>query len=214
MDGRDWFDKVKGAVAAVVDNTTGLNLRGSFNYSDAKDYNTGQDIGDKGSLIGGLITSNAGIGASGTGAVLAVPTFGGSALAVPIGGAITVYGGAISARAGINLINQKGRVNIEGPKEKGTYSHEDSQKPLPRKEHGEPDPDPEASGAHTELGRQEGRNGDYNQAREFDQNGKPVKDIDFTDHGRSNHPNPHQHDYVPNSTGGTPQRSKVPKELD
>ena len=46
-----------------------------------------------------------------------------------------------------------------------------------------------------------------NQAREFDSNGKPVKDIDFTDHGRPNeHDNPHEHPYMLNETGGTPQR--------
>lgn len=87
----------------------------------------------------------------------------------------------------------------------GTYSHPQSQKPLPRTEGGEPKPDPDATGPHTQLGRKDGRKGDYNQAREFDANGKPVKDIDFTDHGR-NKPNPHQHPYKPGQTGGTLQR--------
>ena len=78
---------------------------------------------------------------------------------------------------------------------------------LPRDTHGNPVPDAEAEGAHTQLGQKEGRNGKYDQAREFDSKGKPVKDIDFTDHGRpQNHPNPHQHRYIPNPTGGTPQR--------
>lgn len=45
------------------------------------------------------------------------------------------------------------------------------------------------------------------QGREFDSNGKPVRDIDFTDHGRpSTHDNPHQHEWIPNPTGGTPKR--------
>lgn len=45
------------------------------------------------------------------------------------------------------------------------------------------------------------------QAREFDGNGNPVRDIDFTDHGRSEeHDNPHQHMYRPNKTGGTMNR--------
>jgi len=40
--------------------------------------------------------------------------------------------------------------------------------------------------------------------RKFDEYGKPVRDIDFTDHGRPDgHTNPHQHDYIPNETGGT-----------
>lgn len=80
-------------------------------------------------------------------------------------------------------------------------------RPLPRGPGGEPIPDPDAQGPHTQLGRQEGRKGPYPQAREFDGNGKPVRDIDFTDHGRPNeHTNPHEHRYVDNPTGGTPQR--------
>lgn len=51
-----------------------------------------------------------------------------------------------------------------------------------------------------------GRKGEY---RGYDDNGKlvPIRDIDFTDHGRpKEHSNPHhQHDYLPNPTGGTPQ---------
>ncbi|HVQ17092.1 MAG TPA: Ig-like domain repeat protein, partial [Vicinamibacterales bacterium] len=77
---------------------------------------------------------------------------------------------------------------------------------LPRDKHGNPIPDPEAEGAYSQLGQAEGRRvGKYDQAREFDADGKPVRDIDFTDHGRG-HPNPHQHRYNPNPTGGTPQR--------
>jgi RHS repeat-associated protein len=80
-------------------------------------------------------------------------------------------------------------------------------RPLPRGSGGEPAPDPEANGPHTQLGRKEGRNGSYPQAREFDGNGKPVRDVDFTDHGRpGNHTNPHEHPYIDNPTGGTPQR--------
>lgn len=87
-------------------------------------------------------------------------------------------------------------------------------RPLPRDEDGvfilETD-DP-----HTQLGTAEGSKGKYPQAREFDKDGKPVRDIDFTDHGRPhNHPNPHQHRYKDNPTGGTKSRGKeaepVPK---
>ena len=53
----------------------------------------------------------------------------------------------------------------------------------------------------------DGTKGKYPQAREFDKDGKPIKTIDFTDHGRPwNHPNPHEHPYEPNPTGGTPGR--------
>ena len=43
-------------------------------------------------------------------------------------------------------------------------------------------------------GQRQGSKGPYKQAREFDENGNPVRDIDHTDHGRpGQHPNPHQH---------------------
>jgi RHS repeat-associated protein len=78
-------------------------------------------------------------------------------------------------------------------------------RPLPRTESGEPVPEPDAEGPHTQLGQKTGRQGKYNQGREFDQDGKPKRDIDFTDHGRPN-THPHQHRYIPNPTGGTPGR--------
>jgi len=41
-----------------------------------------------------------------------------------------------------------------------------------------------------------------------------IKDIDFTDHGRPTfHPNPHQHTYVPNPTGGTMQRNPIAEPI-
>jgi RHS repeat-associated protein len=79
---------------------------------------------------------------------------------------------------------------------------------LARNKDGTPKPDAEGNGQpHTQLGTKKGSKGDYRQGREFDDKGKPVKDVDFTDHGRpQNHTNPHQHPYQPNKTGGTPQR--------
>ncbi|QVL57757.1 MAG: hypothetical protein KFB93_01390 [Simkaniaceae bacterium] len=71
------------------------------------------------------------------------------------------------------------------------------------------EPLPEVDVPHTQLGTKEGRKGEYVQAREFDAEGKPIRDIDFTDHGRpQNHPNPHQHIYRDNLTGGTKTRVK------
>jgi RHS repeat-associated protein len=75
---------------------------------------------------------------------------------------------------------------------------------LPRDRYGRPVPDADAP--HTQLGRQDGRRGSYPQAREFDASGNPVRDIDFTDHGRPGHPSPHQHSWEPNPSGGTPRR--------
>jgi hypothetical protein len=80
---------------------------------------------------------------------------------------------------------------------------------LPRDAHGNPMPDSVLP--HTQLGTATSRRaGEYTQAREwgYDEKGNlvPIRDIDFTDHGRpQNHTNPHQHDYVPNPTGGTSQ---------
>ncbi|MGV9887273.1 RHS repeat-associated core domain-containing protein [Streptomyces sp. NPDC003395] len=74
---------------------------------------------------------------------------------------------------------------------------------------GEPAPDPAAAGyPHTQLGvKGSRRNPPYAQAREFDADGKPVRDVDFTDHGRpQNHDNPHQHRWNENPTGGTRSR--------
>lgn len=66
---------------------------------------------------------------------------------------------------------------------------------------------PDTDAAHTQLGKKDGRNGKYPQAREFDENGRPLKDIDFTDHGRPyEHSSPHQHPYIENETGGTLKR--------
>ncbi|MBT2452133.1 hypothetical protein J7F03_34770 [Streptomyces sp. ISL-43] len=80
-------------------------------------------------------------------------------------------------------------------------------RPLQRDQHGNPIPDPRAEGApHTTLGTRTGRRSSYGQAIEWDANGQPTRLIDFTDHGRpQNHENPHQHPYMPNPTGGTPQ---------
>ncbi len=89
----------------------------------------------------------------------------------------------------------------EQKKKAGSYA---PARPLPRDKNGVPIPD--ADVPHTQLGTEEGRKGNYTQAREFDDKGNLVRDIDFTDHGRKDHPNPHQHRYLDNPTGGTPIR--------
>jgi len=81
-------------------------------------------------------------------------------------------------------------------------------RPLPLTENGIPIPDTDAP--HTQLGTKDSkrRPGErYPQAREFDKDGKPIKTIDFTDHGEPLiHSNPHEHPSKPNQTGGTPKR--------
>lgn len=76
---------------------------------------------------------------------------------------------------------------------------------LPRGEHGAFIPDTNLP--HTQLGT---RPNGYRQTREWgegSQTRNPIRDIDWTDHGRpQTHPNPHAHDWIPNPTGGTPRR--------
>jgi len=78
---------------------------------------------------------------------------------------------------------------------------------LPRGKNGEMVPS--SPNPHTQLGTETSRKaGDYTAAREWGANGQPVRDIHFTDHGRPSvpgHVNPHQHQHIPNPTGGTPQ---------
>lgn len=86
-------------------------------------------------------------------------------------------------------------------------------RPLPRDPHTK-EPAPETDAPHTELGTRDGDHGKYPQAREFDGEGKWKRDIDFTDHGRpQNHDCPHQHEYLPNPTGGTPKRDPFGKPV-
>ena len=75
---------------------------------------------------------------------------------------------------------------------------------LPRGPNGELAPS--SMDAHTQIGWQVGRRGGYIQTREFGANGQPVKQVDWTNHGRpGQHTDPHVHDFLPNPSGGTPQ---------
>jgi len=66
---------------------------------------------------------------------------------------------------------------------------------------------PDTDVPHTQLGTRNGKRGKYPQAREFGYDGKPIHDIDFTDHGSPHlHPLPHKHRWNENSTGGSPSR--------
>lgn len=84
---------------------------------------------------------------------------------------------------------------------------------------GNPIPEPDAEGPHTQLGTRRSRGGrgpdSYPQGREFDENGKPVRDIDWTDHGRPylpGHVNPHQHVYDPQTGKRGPAEPLPPIE--
>ncbi|MFD3270333.1 polymorphic toxin-type HINT domain-containing protein [Paenibacillus dendritiformis] len=92
-------------------------------------------------------------------------------------------------------------VPISAPTGGGQYR---VNRELPRYENGIPKPD--THNPHTQIGEKQGRNGSYRQTREFGKNGDYIKDTDWTNHGRKNHTSPHDHYYIPNSTGGTKQR--------
>jgi hypothetical protein len=90
---------------------------------------------------------------------------------------------------------------------------------------GEPKPKPDNNGRlpegeHSQL-RWDEKNGRIYQAREFDQNGNPVRDVDFTSptypsgQSRPDHlPPPHQHRWHTDPKGGSPKRSRKPEPLE
>jgi RHS repeat-associated protein len=140
--------------------------------------------------------------------VLAIPLiFLGAELALP---AITACITAITYSAAAGAVVYGGYKAIEViNKNTNVYAPD---RPLPNNPDGKHIPDTDAP--HTQLGTKQGSKGKYPQAREFDENGNPVRDIDFTDHSRpEKHPNPHQHQHIENKTGGTPKRSKNPKPV-
>jgi RHS repeat-associated protein len=192
---------LSGAANAIVTNHHPTQAGRGFGRpsGNASSYNAGQTAGDVVSLVMGLAETVTGA-AGGVAGVIAAPETGGLSLVVSAEGAALATAGAnTTMNAAENLLKTEDKTQ-----ESNGYQPKEE---LPRDKNGLPAPDPEASGPHTQIGTKEGSKGPYKQAREFDANGNPVKDIDFTDHGRpSNHTNPHQHPYKPNPTGGTPQR--------
>jgi RHS repeat-associated protein len=109
--------------------------------------------------------------------------------------------GSLSGALGLKALRS---LNAPTGNPPGTYR---PSTPLPRGENGEFLPS--SPYPHTQIGTEIGRKvGPYTAAREFGHNGRPIRDIHFTDHGRPNvpgHTNPHQHRHIPNPTGGTPR---------
>lgn len=149
-----------------------------------------------------------------SGVVLEVATFGGYTFAFGFHEAAGLSLMASGCAMAIYNAKDIKTPNIELPNI--TWKNADVYAPdrdLPRDDHTK-EPVPETDAPHTELGIKDGRQGKYPQAREFDENGKPVRDIDFTDHCRpKNHPNPHQHIHKPNPTGETPIRDPLGQPL-
>ncbi len=126
--------------------------------------------------------------------------------------AVTVGFFGKSVKKGIVKVAEKEELR---PETWGSYRPE---RELPRDLRTK-EPIPDVNRPHTQIGEIVSKKGyRYTQARVwgYDNEGKLVhqKDIDFTDHGYPDqHPNPHQHRYVPNATGGTLKRSDVAEPL-
>jgi hypothetical protein len=124
----------------------------------------------------------------------------GAGLAILQGGEYIITGSAKAVDALYRNI-MKARQNSG----KGKEEQSSDAQPLPRDKNGVPIPDSEYP--HTQLGNKKGSKGTYRQTREWGSNGQLNKDTDWTDHGRpGNHSNPHDHDWIPNPTGGSLQR--------
>jgi RHS repeat-associated protein len=138
---------------------------------------------------------------------LALAGTGASIEAIPgigqvVGTAILVAAAAVTVYEGAKLLSDI----ASGP---GTYR---PPSPIPRTPEGHFIPDPGAQGAHTQLGTATGRKvGDYTQGVEFGPDGRPIKRVDHTDHGRRDHPNPHEHDIT--DTPATPGKTGPAKPL-
>ena len=162
-------------------------------------------------FVGGLVQIIAGGAVMASGFAIEVATFGGYTFALGVheatGLALMMNGCRMAMHHAQDL-----STSIEFPNTNSmdwnTFKTTDVYFPdreLPRDKDGIPIP--EVSAPHTQLGKRNGSQGPYPQAREFDENGNPVREIDFTDHGTPNkHPNPHQHRREENPTGGTRTR--------
>lgn len=112
------------------------------------------------------------------------------------GGAVFEKASRTSAPNVIAKGVSKGSGGVEASKVKATgesgWGWNDANRELPSGGHRRPTPDVDVP--HTQLGQH--KDG-YRQAREWGANGKgdlvPKRDIDFTNHGKADHTNPHQH---------------------
>lgn len=211
------FFKASVAYVAGVSNAIASNFTGNApgTRGDPADFGNfsefaaaGQNAGDIFSVAIGTVEQVGGVVAT-VGGVAGTPVSFGTSLTVAAAGTAAVVHGSVMTQAAMqNLLGGDGSVvNADGAP--GDYSPGD---PLPRdRRSGDPLPDPEATGAHSRIGTKESRRGgSYTQAREFDADGNPVRDIDFTDHGRpQNHTNPHQHRHIPQEQGGTRRRGSA-----
>ena len=197
---KDWIEKTSSAAFKVFETSTANSKAPSGNLKKYK-Y---QQEGSVGGYLLGIAEIIAGGAIIATGTALEVVTLGG----FTIGFGVTLGTGMALIGTGLATTTVNSRA-FDRTLPPTTWKISDvyvPDRPLPR----DPRtglPKPETNAPHTELGTRNGDKGKYPQAREFDDNGKPVRDIDFTDHGRPEiHLNPHEHPYIKNPTGGTLQR--------
>jgi len=210
-------DTFKGFLVGTVDNLFGTNYRQSVSVSNTSDFNSGLDVADGVSFVGGSImmmdgTKNIAAGTL-TLATSAELTLASGGLSIEVTAPTAVAGGVLLAEGAAetyagsalatNAINNFSNRRSESSTSNSTSSERTLNDNLRLDKNGKKIPDPEAAGTeHTQLGTKKGRNGRYRQAREFNSANQEVRDIDFTDHNRPNdHTNPHQHKYSGNGTG-------------
>jgi len=132
--------------------------------------------------------------------VLAVPFIiaYGPVIATGVEAAVITAIAYVAARTAVEAYNaSKSESKEKSTEEKGKPGTYAPDRPLPRDATGKPIA--ESEDPHTQLGKRtsRGTGEKYTQGREFGEGGKHNKDIDFTNHGRSDHPNPHQHQIDP-----------------
>ncbi|MEJ7738108.1 MAG: RHS repeat-associated core domain-containing protein [Chitinophagaceae bacterium] len=174
-------------VVGVIDNALGSNIRGSVSttISDpqiAQGWNTGLDVADVGSILGGISESSSGSSMV-AGSATATVASGGLAIEVTattaaVGVGMTVHGVYVTKNGIGNLVSQNGRVNVQGSGEgRGRNNRK---------------PDSNATGDHTvsnERGSATYKRNDHNRSG-FDE----VKRVDTKGKTDNGVPTPHVHE--------------------
>jgi RHS repeat-associated protein len=188
-DGKDFVDFLIG-VSNGLSSSIALNLNRIDAQSKNRDFQAGQVVGDALAAATGALVMYAGAGGvgggaalsvSGAGAVAGVPAIIASAGLLASGATTVTIGSSNAILGGANLF-------FSTP---GSYAPD---RQLPR-DPASGRPIPESENPHTQLGQRTSRHrGEtYTQGREFGTGGRHIRDVDFTNHGRRDHPNPHQH---------------------
>ena len=198
-------------------------VNGFFGISDAVGSTfLGRTVGETAVKVGAGLLVGGALNAFFKWAAATAPVF--TPLAAGTTGAMTTAAGTVGGAVGADEVvaaTGEADATLARPQYVPTVkvNEEDGTRlplPLPRTEDGQLAPS--STDPHTQIGWRDGRKDSYIQTREFGPNGQPIKQVDWTDHGRPQlHTDPHVHDYIPNPTGGSPQvgpaRPPLPGEL-